>query len=121
MKTVGSCEKIDNFQNSCGAFCTGYKIAVNANVAPRAAAISSFVVALVWGLAKNSFIHYVFYNKTYATMYGSLSALIFFFLVDLRLMDYCHLWDETMLFDTWHLPTSTRQSFQQATTPIAIG
>lgn len=63
-----------------GIFFLIYKIAVNANVAPRAAAISSFVVALVWGLAKNSFVHYVFYNKTYATMYGSLSALIFFFL-----------------------------------------
>lgn len=57
-----------------------YQIAVNANVTVRAAAISSFIVALVWGLAKNSFIQYVFYNKTYATMYGSFSALIFFFL-----------------------------------------
>lgn len=57
-----------------------YKIAVNAEVSPKAAAISSFVVALVWGIAKNSFIQYVFYNKTYATMYGSFSALIFFFL-----------------------------------------
>lgn len=57
-----------------------YKIAVNADVSPKAAAVSSFVVAIVWGIAKNSFIQYVFYNKTYATMYGSFSALIFFFL-----------------------------------------
>ena len=57
-----------------------YKIAVNADVSIRAAAMSSFIVAVVWGLAKNSFIQYVFYNKTYATMYGSFSALIFFFL-----------------------------------------
>ena len=63
-----------------GIFFLVYKIAVNADVSPKAAAISSFVVALVWGLAKNSFVQYVFYNKTYATMYGSLSALIFFFL-----------------------------------------
>ncbi len=63
-----------------GIFFLIYKIAVNADVSPKAAAISSFVVALVWGLAKNSFVQYVFYNKTYATMYGSLSALIFFFL-----------------------------------------
>ena len=63
-----------------GIFFLIYKIAVNADVSPKAAAISSFVVALVWGLAKNSFIQYVFYNKTYTTMYGSLSALIFFFL-----------------------------------------
>lgn len=63
-----------------GIFFLIYKIAVNANVSPKSAAISSFIVATVWGLAKNSFIQYVFYNKTYATMYGSFSALIFFFL-----------------------------------------
>jgi membrane protein len=57
-----------------------YKIAVNADVSIRAAAMSSFIVAVVWGIAKNSFVQYVFYNKTYATMYGSFSALIFFFL-----------------------------------------
>ncbi len=63
-----------------GIFFIIYKIAVNAVVSTRAAAISSFVVAVVWGIAKNSFIQYVFYNKTYATMYGSFSSLIFFFL-----------------------------------------
>lgn len=63
-----------------GIFFLVYKIAVNAEILPKAAAISSFVVALVWGIAKNSFVQYVFYNKTYATMYGSFSALIFFFL-----------------------------------------
>lgn len=63
-----------------GIFFVIYHIAVNADVSPKAAAISSFIVALVWGIAKNSFIQYVFYNKTYATMYGSFSALIFFFL-----------------------------------------
>jgi membrane protein len=63
-----------------GVFFLIYKIAVNADISPKAAAISSFVVALVWGMAKNSFVQYVFYNKTYATMYGSFSALIFFFL-----------------------------------------
>lgn len=63
-----------------GIFFIVYKIAVNAVVSPKAAALSSFVVAVVWGIAKNSFIQYVFYNKTYATMYGSFSSLIFFFL-----------------------------------------
>lgn len=62
-----------------GIFFLIYKIAVNADVSTRAAAISSFIVAIIWGIAKNSFIQYVFYNKTYATMYGSFSALIFFF------------------------------------------
>jgi membrane protein len=57
-----------------------YKIAINADVSTKAALISSLVVAVIWGLAKNSFVQYVFYNKTYATMYGSFSSLIFFFL-----------------------------------------
>lgn len=63
-----------------GIFFLIYKIAVNADVSTKAAAFSSFIVALVWGIAKNSFIQYVFYNKTYATMYGSFSAIIFLFL-----------------------------------------
>lgn len=63
-----------------GIFFIIYKIAINAEVSTKAAALSSFIVAVVWGLAKNSFVQYVFYNKTYATMYGSFSALIFFFL-----------------------------------------
>lgn len=62
-----------------GIFFLIYKIAVNADVSTKAAAMSSFIVAIIWGIAKNSFIQYVFYNKTYATMYGSFSALIFFF------------------------------------------
>lgn len=63
-----------------GIFFLVYKIAVNADVSIKAAAMSSLIVAAVWGIAKNSFVQYVFYNKTYATMYGSFSALIFFFL-----------------------------------------
>ena len=63
-----------------GIFFIIYKIAINAEVSTKAAAFSSFVVALVWGVAKNSFVQYVFMNHTYATMYGSFSSLIFFFL-----------------------------------------
>ncbi|MGD9970552.1 MAG: YihY/virulence factor BrkB family protein [Sulfuricurvum sp.] len=63
-----------------GIFFLIYKIAVHAKVSTLSAAASSFIVAIVWGIAKNSFVQYVFYNKTYATMYGSFSALIFFFL-----------------------------------------
>ena len=57
-----------------------YKISVNAPVNTKAAAISSFLIAVVWTVAKNAFVYYVFYNKTYATMYGSFSILLFFFL-----------------------------------------
>lgn len=85
-----------------GIFFVVYKIAVNADVSSRAAAISSFVVAVVWGVAKNSFVQYVFFNKTYATMYGSFSALIFFFLwiyvswiIVIYGMKLCYLIDRT--------------------------
>ena len=57
-----------------------YKISANVKVNSKAAAISSFVIAMVWSIAKNAFVYYVFYNKTYATMYGSFSILLFFFL-----------------------------------------
>ncbi|MDX1295969.1 MAG: YihY family inner membrane protein [Sulfurimonadaceae bacterium] len=57
-----------------------YKISANVKVNTKAAAISSFVIAMVWSIAKNAFIYYVFINKTYATMYGSFSILLFFFL-----------------------------------------
>lgn len=63
-----------------GIFFVIYKIAINAEVLTKAAAVSSFVVAVVWEIAKNSFIQYVFLNQTYSTMYGSFSSLIFFFL-----------------------------------------
>ena len=57
-----------------------YKISANVSVDTRAAAVSSFAIAMVWSIAKNAFVFYVFYNKTYATMYGSFSILLFFFL-----------------------------------------
>jgi membrane protein len=57
-----------------------YKISANTKVHTQAALITSFVIAMIWSVAKNAFVYYVFYNKTYATMYGSFSILIFFFL-----------------------------------------
>ena len=57
-----------------------YKISANTEISNRAAGISSFTVSLVWYLAKIGFVSYVLQNKTYATIYGSFSTLIFFFL-----------------------------------------
>ncbi len=57
-----------------------YKISANIEISNRAAGISSFAVSLTWYLAKIGFISYVLQNKTYATIYGSFSTLIFFFL-----------------------------------------
>jgi membrane protein len=57
-----------------------YKISANTYVRTKAALISSFVIAIVWSVAKNTFVYYVFYNKSYTTIYGSFSILLFFFL-----------------------------------------
>jgi membrane protein len=57
-----------------------YKISANRDISNRAVGISSFIVSLVWYLAKIGFIFYVFHNKTYLSIYGSLSILLFFFL-----------------------------------------
>lgn len=56
-----------------------YKISANTDISNRAAGISSFAVSLTWYIAKVGFISYVLLNKTYATIYGSFSTLIFFF------------------------------------------
>ncbi len=56
-----------------------YKISPNTNVDVRAAFITSFLIAAVWTIAKNGFVYYVFYNKTYSTVYGSFSILLFTF------------------------------------------
>jgi membrane protein len=57
-----------------------FLISANVKVHKRAALITSFIVATIWNLTKFGFVYYVFYNKTYATIYGSFSILIFFFL-----------------------------------------
>ena len=63
----------------CVFFIT-YKISAHKKISKRAAALSSFIASLIWYLAKNGFIFYVTSNKTYASVYGSISTLLFFFL-----------------------------------------
>ncbi len=58
-----------------------YKISANTDISNRAAGISSFVISFTWYFFKVGFISYVLHkNQTYATIYGSFSTLIFFFL-----------------------------------------
>jgi membrane protein len=57
-----------------------FKLSVNIKISFRAAIISSFIISIVFNLAKNSFVYYVFYNKAYASIYGSFSILLFLFL-----------------------------------------
>ncbi|MBU1217241.1 YihY family inner membrane protein [bacterium] len=57
-----------------------FQISANTKIYAKASALSSFIVAIIFSIAKNAFIYYVFYNKSYATMYGSFSIVIFLIL-----------------------------------------
>jgi len=61
-------------------FYISYQISPNTKVSVQAASISSFIVSLIWYLSKSAFILYVTHNKTYTSIYGSISTLLFFFL-----------------------------------------
>ena len=57
-----------------------YTISVNLKIKKRFALISSFVASLIWYISKTLFVYYVAYNKTYLSIYGSFSVVMFFFL-----------------------------------------
>jgi len=57
-----------------------FQIGANAKINPRASAISSLIISVVFSVSKNAFIYYVFMNKSYATMYGSFAIIMFLFL-----------------------------------------
>ncbi len=57
-----------------------YQYSANTRVTLSAAMISSFITSLIWYLSKNAFVFYVVHNKTYASVYGSISTMLFFFL-----------------------------------------
>jgi len=57
-----------------------YQVSANTRITVSAAMISSFITSLVWYLSKSAFVFYVLHNKTYASIYGSISILLFLFL-----------------------------------------
>ena len=57
-----------------------FQIGANAKINPKASAISSLVISIVFSVSKNAFIYYVFMNKSYSTMYGSFAIVMFLFL-----------------------------------------
>ncbi len=57
-----------------------FQIGANAKINPKASAISSFIISIVFSVSKNAFIYYVFMNKSYTTMYGSFAIVMFLFL-----------------------------------------
>jgi len=63
-----------------GLFFLIFQIAPNAKINPKASAISSFIISVIFSASKNAFIYYVFLNKSYTTMYGSFAIVMFLFL-----------------------------------------
>lgn len=57
-----------------------YKIAPKEHIPFNIAAMSSFIATLVWHIAKSIFLFYILYNKTYTTIYGTVSVILFTFL-----------------------------------------
>jgi len=61
-------------------FYVAYQLSANIHIEVSAALISSFIASLVWYVSKSAFVFYVVHNKTYESVYGSISTILFFFL-----------------------------------------
>jgi membrane protein len=61
-------------------FYVAYQLSANVHIEVSAALISSFIASLVWYMSKSAFVFYVVHNKTYESVYGSISTILFFFL-----------------------------------------
>ncbi len=57
-----------------------FMISANKRLKKRSTVLASFITSLVWYSSKILFVYYVAYNKTYLSIYGSFSILMFFFL-----------------------------------------
>jgi len=62
------------------AFYIAYQLSANTCIKKRAAVVSSFIASLIWYLGKSGFVFYVLHNKTYTSIYGSISTVLFFLL-----------------------------------------
>ncbi len=57
-----------------------YMISANTKVSAKSVAIASLIASGIWYISKTAFVYYVSYNKTYTTVYGSFSTIMFFFI-----------------------------------------
>ncbi len=60
-------------------FCVTYTISINKKIDIKNILIASFLASLAWDISKIGFVAYAVYNKTYLSIYGSFSVLLFFF------------------------------------------
>jgi membrane protein len=61
-------------------FYVTFAISANGSVKNRAITIASLIASAIWYLSKTIFVYYITYNKTYLSIYGSFSTIMFFFL-----------------------------------------
>ena len=61
-------------------FYIAYQFSPREHINPKASIISSFITSLIWYISKSIFIFYIIHNKTYTSIYGGLSTMLFFFL-----------------------------------------
>lgn len=57
-----------------------FKVSPNMKINYRVALFASFIISIIWQLAKMTYVHYVVVNQTYVSLYGSFSVLLFFLL-----------------------------------------
>ena len=83
------------------AFYIAYQLSANTSIKKRAAITSSFIASLIWYLSKSGFVFYVMHNKTYTSVYGSISTVLFFLLwiyiswaIFLHGLRFCYLLDK---------------------------
>jgi membrane protein len=81
-------------------FYIAYQLSPNRPIEVLDALTSSFITSLIWYLSKSGFVFYVIHNKTYTSIYGSISTLLFFFLwiyiswaIFLHGMKFCYILD----------------------------
>ena len=84
-----------------GAFYIAYQFSANTHINPKSALTSSFIASLIWYLSKSGFVFYVVHNKTYTSVYGSISTVLFFLLwiyiswaIFLHGLRFCYLLDK---------------------------
>lgn len=63
-----------------GIFAVTYAVSINKEISAKNLLLSSFVAGFIWNTSKLLFIEFTLYNKTYLSLYGSFSIILFFFL-----------------------------------------
>lgn len=61
-------------------FCITYIASLSIKITLKNALTSSLISSIVWFLSKTAFVYYAVYNKTYTSIYGSFSIVLFFLL-----------------------------------------